>query len=1035
MNLPGRFEDQARRRPHDTALITDTGSCDYAELNARANRLARALIDAGAGPERIVAVALPRSAELVVALLATVKSGAAYLPLDPSYPRERTAFVLDDAAPAVLVTSAALAGSLPGAPGRTVVLADGEPGGTAGDPTDADRLAPLLDGHPAYVVYTSGSTGTPKGVQVPGGVLLNLLDWHAAHVPCAPGIRTAQFSALGFDVSLHEILATLVLGKTLVVPSEEVRRDPPRLVDWLRRHRVQQWFAPTVAIELVAAAVAESGAPLTDLRDVLQSGEPLRLGPGVTGFLRAHPRLRLRNQYGSTEVQDAAAHVLRAPHADLPPVAPIGRPLTGVRTYVLDERLRPVPEGRTGELYVAGAGVARGYLNRPALTAARFLPDPYGPPGTRMYRTGDLARRESDGTLVCLGRADSQVKVRGHRVELGEVEAALARCAGVAHAAAAVKEDGTGHPRLIGYVVAAAGERLRPALLRGELADRLPAQAVPAVVVVLPRLPLTPSGKTDRRALPAPRFDATARADVRSRSEGVLCAAFAEVLGVAEAGPQDDLFALGADSIHAARLVTLARSAGLQITIADVFAGPTPRLLAEAADRADPGRERRAAAGGPLVHLTEAELARVQQAVPDVEEIWPVTPAQQGLLFHAAQHSAGPDRPAEDVYAQQLTLTLRGPLDGGALRTAVEQVTLRHAALRSAFLADGLRAPLQLVSASATPSWRESDLCGRPAGEWAEAARAELHSRFDLARPPLVRWHLIRVGPAEHRLLLTFHHLVLDGWSSGLVVRELLARLDAEEAVERPAGTTHTALLRRLAAADREAAAEAFRRALDDGTGRPVRPTLLAAAPSVSAAEEQVTVELDARDTARLETVVRRHRLTLYTAVLGAWGEVLGELTGRRDVVFGAVESGRPPELPGAEDLVGMFVNTVPVRVRRDPDAGPVEALVRIRDEQTRLAPHQHLGLGAIQQRLGTAELFDTLVVFENRSVRLRDAAVGSTLVTDVEATDRTHYPLSLVATAGRRLRLAFTYRPDALGRDTVGRAAERTRELLVRLG
>lgn len=863
-----------RRRPHDVALVSETGVHDYADLNDRANRLARVLINAGAGPERIVAVVLPRSADLIVALLATLKAGAAYLPVDPSYPSERNGFVLDDAAPVVVLTCATLVGDLRIPPGRTVVLVDDDRGGPADDPADDDRLCPLLDDHPAYVIYTSGSTGTPKGVQVPGSVLLNLLDWHAAHVPSEPGIRTAQFSALGFDVSLHEILSALTLGKTLVVPSEEVRRDPPRLVEWLRAHRIQQWFAPTVAIKLVAAAVAESGKPLEDLRDVLQSGEPLRLGPGLAEFLRTHPRLRLRNQYGSTEVQDVSAYVLESGEGsrpDLPPVAPIGQPLTGVHTYLLDKGLRPVPTGRTGELYVAGAGVARGYLNRPALTAERFLPDPYGPPGTRMYRTGDLARREPDGTLMCLGRADDQVKVRGHRVELGEVEAALAGCVGVAHAAAAVKEDATGHRRLIGYAVAAPGVPLQPALLRRELSDRLPPQAVPSTVLVLPRLPLTPSGKTDRRALPTPRFDAAAREDVRSRTEALMCGLFAEVLGTAEAGPEDDLFALGADSIHAARLVILARSAGLSISVSDVFARPTARLLADAADAAAPAQDHRPVGSCPLVHLSESEIARVQHAVPDVEEIWPVTPAQQGLLFHAEQPT-GTDRLSEDAYAQQVVLTLRGPLDRAALRGAVEETTRAHAALRSCFLVEGLRSPSQLVSGSSTPSWRESDMRGRSAEELAELTRAELRGRFDPARPPLIRWHLVRVTRTVYRLLITFHHLILDGWSTSLVVRELLARLEEPGTFEPPAGTLHTALLRRLAAADQQSAAKAFRRALDDGTGRAVRPTLLAPGTTVTGEPCRVIMELDVEATARLDTAVRRHRLTLYTAVLGAWG-------------------------------------------------------------------------------------------------------------------------------------------------------------------
>ncbi len=369
--LPQLFEAAVRAHPTAPALLSDeAGVLTFAELNARANRLAHLLIGRGAGPERVVGVALPRSLDAVVAMVAVLKAGAVYLPLNPDYPRDRLAAMVADADPIAVLTAT---GPDLGPVLRWDTLAPGDFPDT--DPADTDRIAPLDPAHPLYLIYTSGSTGVPKGVAMPAASLVNLLAWHGERFPVGPGTRTANLSAIGFDFAMHEVMAALVHAKCLVVPAEAVRTDPIRLARWLDRHRVHQVFLPNVLIESLCEAAGVAGVALADLRDIIQSGEPLVLGATVREFLRTHPALRVHNHYGATEMQDATTWT-----SGRSLVPTIGSPLWNVRVHVLDDDLRPVPDGETGDLYVAGAGLARGYLGRPGLTAERYLPDPFGEP-------------------------------------------------------------------------------------------------------------------------------------------------------------------------------------------------------------------------------------------------------------------------------------------------------------------------------------------------------------------------------------------------------------------------------------------------------------------------------------------------------------------------------------------------------------------------------------------------------------------------------------------------------------------------------
>ncbi|MGW4433614.1 amino acid adenylation domain-containing protein [Streptomyces tendae] len=588
-SLAERFAVSVARAPHAVAVETAEGVLTYAELNARANRLARLLVERGAGPESLVAVAMHRSAELVTACLAALKAGAGYLPVDPEYPADRIAYMLDDARPSSVLTTRDLAGALPSGPAGTPLVVDDPATVTRlgslpdSDLTDTERTSPVGPAHPAYVIYTSGSTGRPKGVTMPVRALANLLDWHERTLPGGPGTRVAQFTAVSFDVSVQEILSALLAGKTLVVCPEDVRRDPERLAGWLGERQVQELYAPNLVIDAVCEAAVAARLDLPHLTDLVQAGEALTPHGAMRAFCAARPGRRLHNHYGPAETHVVTAHRLPADPADWGPSAPpIGRPVDNTAVRLLDPWLNPVPPGVPGELYIGGDALARGYLGRAGRTAERFVADPYGADGARMYRTGDLARLTPDGLLVYLGRADSQVKIRGFRIEPGEIEAALTAHASVAQAAVVVREDRPWDRRLVGYVVAAHQEAPDSARLREHLSGRLPAHMVPAAFVVLEALPLTPNGKLDRTALPVPEYAAGGGSRApRTPAEHRVCTLFAEVLGVERAGVEDDFFELGGHSFLAARLVARLREEfGQDLPVRTVFDSPTPEGVA-----------------------------------------------------------------------------------------------------------------------------------------------------------------------------------------------------------------------------------------------------------------------------------------------------------------------------------------------------------------------------------------------------------------------------------------------------------------------
>ncbi|HEX7241330.1 MAG TPA: amino acid adenylation domain-containing protein, partial [Longimicrobiaceae bacterium] len=737
------FEAQAALRPDAVALVCGSERVTFAELNARANRLAHALRGMGVGPEAPVAVFLPRTPELAVALLAVLKAGGAYVPLDPAYPPARTAFVLEDTGASVVVTHSSVAGRLPAHAARALPL-DREAGALARLPgTDP---SPLTGPESlAYVIHTSGSTGRPKGVAVEHRSAVALLRWLRREV--TEGEREAVLfsTSVCFDVSFAELFGTLCWGGKAVLVEDVLALAG--LGEEVRLAHV----VPSAAAELVRAGGFPAG-----LRTVALGGEAVPPVLAREIYARTGVR-RVLNLYGPTEDTIVSTCALLSPGQEAP--VPVGLPVAGTEVRVLDASLSPAAPGAEGELFTAGAGVARGYLGRPDLTAERFLPDPGAAlPGARMYRTGDLGRLRPDGALEHLGRVDLQAKVRGHRVEPGEVEAALLEHPRVAEAAvAALGEDGGG-AYLAAYVVGADGEPPPRTELREWLLGRLPEHMVPTAWAALPALPRAPNGKVDRLALPpADPWEPEGRAPLRTPVEELLAGIWSAVLGVEAVGARDDFYALGGHSLRAAQVSARVRKAlGVDLPLPAVLRLPTVEAQAAEAERLLAGEM------GPEVRIPRAPrdgplpLSSAQEAVWFLERL---APGMRSYQFQAA-------------------VRFRGRLDPGALRRALGEIVRRHEIFRTTF-PEVAGAPVQRVHPPGLARLPVVELRRAPAerreAELGRALGAELDRPFRSDALPLVRWTLYRVAADEHVLLCVEHHLVHDGWSFGVFLHDLVA--------------------------------------------------------------------------------------------------------------------------------------------------------------------------------------------------------------------------------------------------------------------
>ncbi len=930
--LHSRIEAQAARAPDAVAAVQQGQQLTYAQLNRQANALAHQLIERGVQPQDRVAILARRGLDTLAGLLAILKCGACYVPIDPAHPAERLHYLLQDSAPVVVLTQQDLLHRLPALEVPVIVLGHPtlHPGNNPGVPVKPANLA--------YVIYTSGSTGLPKGVMVEHHTVANLVDWHCQAFDLHAGSHTASVAGFGFDAMAWEVWPALCVGATLhLPPAHDGAEDIDALLSWWRAQPLQVCFLPTPVAEY--AFSQQQGHPT--LRTLLIGGDRLRSFGQAQTF-------DVINNYGPTE----ATVVATSGRVEAGQPLHIGSPIANATVYLLDARQRPVPIGATGELYVGGKGVARGYLNRPELTAARFLDNPFGP--GRLYRTGDLARWLPDGNLEYLGRNDDQVKIRGVRIELGEIESALASHPAVQDAVVQYREG-----QLLAWFVTR--QAIEIEALRAHLQGSLPDYMLPVAFVTLDALPLTANGKLDRKALPAPTQAAFVTRLFEMPREGVettLAQIWAELLQVQQVGRHDHFFELGGHSLLAVQLVQRMRQAGLHADVQVLFGQPTLAALAAVSEGSEvPVPANRVPLDCTRINpdlLALAELdqqsidrivAGISGGAANVQEIYPLAPLQEGLLYHHLTDE-------RDPYQQHALFSFARREQFDAFAQALQQVINRHDILRTSLAWDALEQPMQVV-------WREARLRVEPLGETC--------APLDLRQAPLMALDYAE-EPQHQRWIarLRFHHLVNDATSTRVLVDEIRAHLLGEQSLL-PAPVPYRNVVAQARLPVRQAAHEAFfRERLADVD----EPTLAfglqerqADRARIEAFEQPVMPDLNQR----LRAQARALGVSAASLFHLAWAQVLSRVAGRDDVVFGTVLLGRLQAGEGADRALGMFINTLPLRLRLAGQS-VVEALQDTHLQLSALLAHEQASLALAQRCSSAAPLFNSLLNYRHTS-------------------------------------------------------------------
>ncbi len=948
--LPQLFDDVVAARPDAIAVKFSTETLTYRELDARANRLARKLIALGVGPEKLVAVAMPRSLDLVVALLATVKAGGAYLPVDPAYPADRIAYLLADAEPMCVVTGPGI--TLPTA-APSIELGGSDFGMEAAPIGDADRTAALRPENLAYVIYTSGSTGRPKGVQIPHRNVVALFANTRSQFGFDHRDVWTMFHSYAFDFSVWELWGALLHGGTLLVVDYETSRSPAEFSELLRTERVTVLNqTPSAFYQLAdadrSASANPEAAPLA-LRYIVFGGEALEFHR-LDDWRARHAATQLVNMYGITETTvHATYHQVSASDRSV-----IGSAIPGLRVWVLDDRLHPVPTGVTGEIYLAGTQLARGYLGHAGMTAGRFVANPFTPGGSRLYRSGDLARWNADGDLVYLGRADDQVKVRGFRIELGEIEAALLALESVHQVAVVVRTDSPGDQRIVAYVVG----RPEVATLRSELATVLPDYLVPSAFVALDALPLTAHGKLDRAALPAPVVETAVFRAPEHPLEQTVADVFATVLGVDRTGLDDNFFALGGNSLLATQVAArLGAALDARVPARLLFTAPTVAALAAELRRHLKAGGRRALVAGPR------------------PERIPLSMAQQRMWFlNQFDRSSA-------VYNIPVAVRLTGDLAVPALRRAIDDVIARHEILRTVYPQhDGVAYQSILPAEQAV-----LDLTPEPVEAAAVLARIiEVASAgFDVATEIPLRASLLRIDSSEHVLVLVAHHICSDGWSMAPLTRDVMVAYAARCAGAEPDWAPlpvqyadFSLWQRATLGAESDPGslisqqAEYWRTTLAGLPDELALPFDRPRPATRSFAGGQVLFSIDPEVQRGVAELARAQSATVFMVLHTAFALFLARWSGTGDIAVGTVVAGRgEAEL---DAVVGMFVNTLVLRTRIRTQDDFTALLEQVRDDDLRAFEHADIPFERLVETLNPARstarnpLFQVGFAFQN---------------------------------------------------------------------
>ncbi|MBB3799772.1 amino acid adenylation domain-containing protein, partial [Xanthomonas arboricola] len=992
LTLPALFEAQVRRTPQAEALRFEGRSLSYAGLNRAANRVAHRLLALGVKPDDRVAIRAERGLELLIGLLGILKSGAGYVPIDPAYPQARQDYMLTDSAPAALLVDAIGVAGTAACP--QLAIASDEPASE-----DNPQVPGLRPQHLAYVIYTSGSTGQPKGVMVEHASVAAFVRTHATSCRLQPGDRVLHFASCSFDTSIEEIFPALVSGATVVVrPSWMVSPDT-HFVELLAVERIAILDLPTAFFHVWAQQAPQRRPALPEqVRLVVVGGEKLERG-ALAGWF-AHPSARyatVLNTYGPTEATVYATSIALESVPQCESQVPIGRPLRGLKISILDSCGAPVPQGVIGEIHIGGVQVARGYLGQPTLTAERFVHDQDAAGDARLYRTGDLGCWLGDGNIAYAGRRDAQIKLRGFRIEPGEIEYALRRCDGVADALVLLHDDASGASRLVAYVVAAEANAPSEQMLHSALSEKLAAYMLPSCYVLLENFPLTRSGKIDRAALPVPNASARTNSEHElpvGAVESAIARVWAGLFGLEQVGRRDNFFELGGHSLLAIAMIERLAGEGIELPVRDLFLSPVLADLAAQVSRGttqpvppnliEPGRTAITPDLLPLVALSQASIDRIIDTVPggaaNVQDIYPLAPLQDGILFHHLLHAED----AADPYVLRVSLEFDGIVRMERFIDALKTVVARHDVLRTALFWQALERPVQVVL-------REVSL---PVFDGVPGA-----VRMNLSAAPLLQlWRHADTGDDGLILTVLWHHIVSDAVAMGVILDEVRNLLLTDASALPPPAPYRDFIAR--TGAFHDSVHEAYFR---ERLGSVDETTAIGGIVDVrhdGAAIRQSVLRLEDDVVALIRRAATAGGTAPSVLFHAAWARVLSEHASRSDVVFGTVLTGRLQGMAQAGRTVGMFINTLPLRLDL-AGRGVAEALDETRLRLAELLAHEHASLALAQRCSAVAAgipLFTVLLNYRQHSSQT-DADAVSSLGEGIRvggAQARNNYPLTM---------------------------------------
>lgn len=1007
------FEKQALAEPERIALVCRGRMTTYGELNLMADGIASALREKGIRPGAVVGLMADRSKEMLAGIIGILKAGGAYLPLDPAYPGERIEYMLEDSKVGVILTQEAhrdKAGS------NVEIINLMEP-----ELCSKPRTEPEVAVKPedlAYIIYTSGSTGRPKGVMIEHGAIVNFIKGMTDTVDFSPEKAILALTTVSFDIFLLETLLPLSLGMRIVMADENEQVDPRLLNKLINGCSVNMLQMTPSRLQLFMAH-RESTACLSKLNEIIIGGEafPQKLLEDLKQLTAA----RIYNVYGPTETTVWSAIKELTGSSSVT----VGKPIANTGIYILDKNQKLQPIGVYGELCIGGHGLARGYWNRPDLTNEKFVRCLNG---QRVYRTGDIARWLSNGELEIAGRMDHQVKLRGYRIELEEIESCLLECRGIKEAAAAVKEDGSGNKYLAAYLVMENEEKISE--LREQLMEKLPEYMVPSYYVPVNKLPETLNGKIDRNALPVPDMGRQINIGFEPPQTGLeqqIAQIWGEVLRVDRIGANDNFFELGGDSIKALQVSIHLHKLGLKAEIRDVFQNPSVRSLSRAVRIEDICAK--AEKGGDRNHnmVSPEELGKIKAMLGgDIESAYPLSYMQEGILFHLRLTND------PEAYVEQMSFSIHGSVDLDIFKKSLEILTKRHDVLRTNFVYERMAKPRQVVYKEKTLFFNYEDISDMDESEklcYLEHYKLNDRRRgFNLIEDMLMRVSILRLKAEKFRIIWTRHHIIMDGWCMTILIREFLviySSLVNVFSLKLNKVFPYSSYIKWIHAQDREEALKYWAGCLAGYTNSPALPKKTGWE-SVNRFEvEEYAVSFDSEITEGLKDIAKSNGVTLNTIFQAIWGILLQWYNSTDDVVFGAVVSGRPSEIEGIENMVGVFVNTLPVRVKCDSSTKIIDLIRQLQSAALTANRYEYVSLADIQAKTSLKNsLFDNIVVFENypeiNDSNLSDMPIVSFNADEFEGFEKSNYYFNVIVQSGNGFMVKYGYNSLVYSRDTV---------------